>query len=149
MKSKSKILESFAEAYELDGLPPLAGKVMGLFYLSDKKYFSFDEIIEQVKASKGAVSKSLKVLINLNRISYKLSPQYIRKRLFYLDTIGIRHSINMVISNYKKQDLLLKACLELRTNENLELNEFIENSIAFNADVLAVIEEKMNKYFNK
>ena len=149
MKSKSKILESFAEAYELDGLPPLAGKVMGLFYLSDKKYFSFDEIIEQVKASKGAVSKSLKVLINLNRISYKLSPQYNRKRLFYLDTIGIRHSINMVISNYKKQDLLLKACLELRTNENLELNEFIENSIAFNADVLAVIEEKMNKYFNK
>ena len=149
MKSKSKILESFAEAYELDGLPPLAGKVMGLFYLSDKKYFSFDEIIEQVKASKGAVSKSLKVLINLNRISYKLSPQYNRKRLFYLDTIGIRHSINMVISNYKKQDLLLKACLELRTNENLELNEFIENSIAFNADVLAVIEEKMDKYFNK
>jgi len=149
LKSKSKILESFAEAYELDGLPPLAGKVMGLFYLSDKKYFSFDEIIEQVKASKGAVSKSLKVLINLNRISYKLSPQYNRKRLFYLDTIGIRHSINMVISNYKKQDLLLKACLELRTNENLELNEFIENSIAFNADVLAVIEEKMNKYFNK
>jgi len=122
---------------------------MGLLYVSDQKYFSFDEIIEQVNASKGAVSKSLTFLIDLKRIAYIPSPQHKRKRLFYLDTKGIKFFIELIISNYKKQDLLLKSCLELRTDENAELNDFIKASIDFNADVLAVIDEKMNKYFNK
>ncbi len=148
MKEKHELLINFAKAYELDGLPPLTGKIMGLFYVSDQKYFSFEEIMEQVGASKGAVSKTLKLLQNLKRISFVVSKEHSRKRLFYLDTNGIKHFIRMVISNYREQDLLLKTCLDMRSNENLELNKFIENSIAFNADVLAVVDEKMEKYFN-
>ena len=147
MTNKQELLNSFGEAYEFDGLPPLTGKIMGLFYISDKKYFSFEEIIEEVNVSKGAVSKTLKLLIQLKRVAYINDSSNSRKRLFYLDISGIIYYLTLVLDNYKRQDDLLKECLKLRTSENEELNKFIKNSMKFNADVLAEINKKMNEHF--
>lgn len=149
MKSQDEIITSFGEAYEVDGFPPLAGKIMGLLYVSDKKYFSFDEIVQQVKASKGAVSKILKLLVDLHRVNYIICKDSSRKRLFYLDIKGIRFFVDVVIANYRKQDLLLQECLKHRNSENPELNKFIENSIALNADMLEMLDDKVKKYFNQ
>lgn len=147
--SKENLLDRFAEAYKIDGFPPLAGRIMGMFYIYDQKYFSFDEIVSIVKASKGSVSKTLKMLIGLGRVTFIQSKEHKRKRLFLLNIDGLRHFLNTVILNYKKQDSLIKECLELRTNENLELNNFINSSVEFNAEILEFIEEKMVKYFNQ
>ena len=48
MTDKELILKEFSEAYKIDGFPPLAGKIMGIFYAYDKKYFAFEEIVEIV-----------------------------------------------------------------------------------------------------
>lgn len=149
MEPGKKILQSFADAYEIDGFPPLAGKIMGVFYLSEKEHLSFEEIIQQTEASKGAVSKSLNQLIQLKRVNYVVSEESHRKRLFYLDTKGIIHFVKMMINNYKQQDALLRKCLVLRNDKDSDLYQFIENSIAFNADVLATLDEKADQYFKK
>ena len=54
---------------------------------------------------------------------------------------------NKMIANYKKQDLLLKKCLQLRTNENEELYNFIKDSVGFNTEVFAHLELQMKKHF--
>lgn len=146
---KEQLLERFAKAYHTDGFPPLAGKIMGIFYVYDQKYFSFDEIVKIVNASKGAVSKTLKLLLELKRIAFIKSQEHKRKRLFYLDIQGIKHYLSIVLTNYKKQDELIRESLELRTQENMDLNNFIEDSIKFNAEILEFLEKKIEKYFNR
>ena len=145
---KKEMLDRFEIAYKKDGFPPMAGRIMGLFYISDQKYFTFEEIILEVRASKGAVSKTIKLLLELKRINYILSENQSRKRLFYLDIQGLIQFLRMVIDNYKSQNQLLKESLQIRTNENKEMNVFIKGSIQFNNDVLAFLEAKSEKYFN-
>jgi len=146
--AKKELLDRFATAYKNDGFPPLAGRIMGLFYISDKKHLSFEDIICETEASKGAVSKILKQLIQLHRINYtKINNG--RKRLFYLDINGLKFFLQMIIDNYKAQDQMLKECLQIRTNENEEMNNFIKDSINFNKEVLTFLSIKNEQYFNK
>ncbi len=145
---KEQILDRFAEAYRIDGFPPLAGRIMGILYISDSKYLSFDELIQASNARKGSVSKVLKLLISLKRISYKHSEEKKGKRLFYLDIKGTKLFLELIIDNYKNQHKLLNECLQLRSSENVEINTFIENSMAFNNEVITFIDEKKNQYFN-
>ena len=144
---KIDLLNRFGKAYKNEGLPPVAGKIMGLFYISDKKYFDFDEIVAEVDASKGAVSKNLKLLIKLRRITHVACKESVRKRLFFLDINGVKYYIRFVIENYKAQDQLLKESLELRSKENNELNDFIKNSLEYNKEVLTFLELKRKQYF--
>lgn len=147
--NKKELLNRFATAYKQDGFPPLAGRVMGLFYISNKKYLSFEEIINETNASKGAVSKTIKLLIQMHRIDFIISEEKARKRLFYLDIEGLKYFIRMIINNYRDQDQLLKECLQTRTNENEEMNNFIKDSLNFNKDVLTFLNIKNEQYFNK
>ena len=41
----------------------------------------------------------------------------------------------------------MKECVQLRTDENKELNEFIDDSLQFNKEVLAFLDEKTEQYF--
>lgn len=144
------ILERFALTYKKDGLPPLVGKVMGLLYISDQKYFTFDEIQKIIGSSKGATSKAINLLLELNRINYIYSDKSKKKkRLFYLDIKGVFFFLELVIKNYSDQNELLKESLELRTNENEEMNEFIINSINFNSEMLNFFRTKSNQYFKQ
>ncbi len=143
------LLERFAIAYKNDGFPPLAGKIMGLFYISNQKYFSFEEIMQRVGASKGATSKTIKILLEFKRLNYSMSKEQVRKRMFYLDIQGVTQFLQIVIDNYKNQNQLLKESLQARTNENEEMNDFIKSSIQFNNEVLAFLNIKSEQYFNQ
>lgn len=146
-KKRHAILNRFEIAYKKDGFPPMAGKIMGLFYVSDKRYFSFEEIIHELGASKGAISKTIKLLLGLKRINYVLSKDQGRKRLFYLDNKRLLHFLNLIMDNYNNQNQLLKECLQIRTNENEEMNNFIKGSIHFNNEVIAFLRKKSEQYF--
>ena len=145
--NKEKLLDRFGEAYKNDGFPPLAGKIMGLFYISNQKHFNFEEIVCEVGATKGAVSKNIKLLFELNWIEYVLKNNGSRKRHCFLDIHGVKYFLRLVIENYKEQDKLLKECANMRNNDNEELNNFIQDSIQFNEEVLAFLDLKSEQYF--
>ncbi len=145
---KENLLKRFADAYQNDGFPPMAGKIMGLFYISNQKYLSFNDIIEETGASKGAVSKTIKLLIDMRRINFIPSKEKGRKRLFYLDIQGIKIFLRSVVENYRKQDQLLIECKGLRNDENDEMNNFIDDSLEFNKSVLSFVAKKTEQYFN-
>ncbi len=146
---KENLLERFVATYVAEGYPPLAGKIIGLFYISDEKYLTFNEIIEQTGASKGAISKTIQLLLEHNRINYITEENNSRKRLFYLDINGLIKFLRMIIKNYQDQNILIKECLELRDQTPSEMNDFIKNSILFNTEMLTFLNEKANQYFNK
>ena len=43
-KQQEEIIDTFGELLTKDNYPPIAGKILGLFYTSDQKYFTFEEI---------------------------------------------------------------------------------------------------------
>jgi DNA-binding transcriptional regulator GbsR (MarR family) len=145
---KEELLERFAITYKNEGYPPLAGKIIGLFYISDEKYLTFNEITEKTGASKGAISKTLQLLLEHNRINYTTEKNG-RKRLFYLDIKGLIKFLKMIIKNYEDQNILIEECLELRTEGPTEMNEFMKSSIKFNIEILTFLNQKSEQYFNK
>jgi DNA-binding transcriptional regulator GbsR (MarR family) len=56
------------------GLPPLSGRVLAFLMISDPPYRTFDELVEHLQASKSSVSNSLKMLEQMQIISYKTLP---------------------------------------------------------------------------
>lgn len=150
--NKEEIINSFERTYKNEGYPSLAGKIIGMFYVSEKKYLSFQDINKHVDVSKGSVSKTLKYLIQLNRVKSVSSENDKRKRYYYLDIPGLIQFLKFIITNYEEQNSLLKEVVKVRKdehrNENEEMNLFIDKSIKFNNEMLEFLKLKSKEYFN-
>jgi len=145
---KKELLEKFAITYNNDGFPPLAGKIIGLFYLLDKKHLSFEEIMDEIETSKGGTSKALKLLLDKKIINFIYSKEKWKKRLFYLDPNGMIAYLDSAIENLAQQNQLFKKSLSFRSeNGNKDMNIFISKSIQFNDEVSNFLITKSNQYF--
>ncbi len=93
---RQSLINQSAELYRMIGYPPTAGQIMGLLYVSDQKYFTFQELIDTLKISKSAISKSLNFLLEIHEISFKTKGNNKRKRYFYISQKGTVkvHSVN-------------------------------------------------------
>jgi len=142
-----KTLELYASVYKEDNYPPIAGKVIGLFYISEKKYFDFDEIMKGVSASKGATSKALNFLLELGEVAFTMAEENKRKRMFYLKIGGGVRRLERIIMARKLETQLLKETQRQRSGSNHEMDGFIQEVIAFNEDILHFIEQKIGEHF--
>lgn len=147
-KKQKRIIDSFGEQLTKDNYPPIAGRILGLFYTSDQKYFTFEEIKEALSISKSATSKALTFLDNIEEVSYVYDKNNKRLRLFYLNVIGMVKRIHLVLEGYKEQERLFKEVLKIRSEENQQLNNYIEKNILFSQDVLGFVQEKLELHFN-
>lgn len=143
---KKELIEQHSEVYKFDGYPPIAGKILGLFYVSDKKYFTFEDLMKEIPASKSAVSKALKILIDRKDINFIYKESNKRKRLFYFDIEGFISGLEDSMKAYTYHRTLLQKSLETRSNENIEMNEFIQKAINFNKSIISVIQEKIDTH---
>ncbi|KXX70843.1 MarR family transcriptional regulator [Flammeovirga sp. SJP92] len=146
---KKVVLDEFVEAHKLDGLPPLAVRIIGIFYISNEKYLTFEDIIELADSSKGAVSKMLKILIAVRRVNFIQDPASSRKRLFYLDAHGLEEYIKLVVNGLMDQNSQIRRLSEFRTSESdKEIDDLINRIIHFNSDVITSL-LKLNDKHNK
>jgi len=146
--NKSEILESYAITYQAERYPPLAGKIIGLFMITGKKHLSFDEIKDELDVSKGALSKMLNLLIDINRITYIKDSENSRKRLFCIDVAGINKHLQSIVENFEWQNNLLINAKKLRENSDPEIDEFIDNSLEFSRAMLKQLKMLTEKHFN-
>lgn len=147
MSNTKHILELFALSLKEDNYPPVAGRIIGLFYVSNQKHFEFEDIMEAVSASKSATSKALKLLIEFGEVNFIIKEGSKRKRLFYLDVQGSIERIERFIDGYNMQTQLLTETLKLRNQNNEELNQFIKNTINFNTEILEFAEKKLREHY--
>ncbi len=144
---RKTIIEKFEAVYVEDHYPPIAGRILGLLFVTDKKYLTFQEILEEVGSSKGAISKALKILIDSGEVNFDYDVNNKRLRLFYLDTDGVIRHINNIVEAYKMQTELFKETLKIRSDENEEMNKFIKKTIVFNSEVLELMQEQLKKHY--
>lgn len=142
-----ELIEAFALVYKEDNYPPIAGKILGYFFVSNHKYHTFEEIMEGIKASKSATSKALKFLINLEEVTFKFSESNKRKRLFYTNYEGTKKRLENIIIAHEMETKLLKEVLSQRNSDTPEMNNLIQNIIAFNEDILGFISDKVDEHF--
>lgn len=144
---EAELIEAFSLIHKEGNCPPLAGKIIGLFFVSNEKYLTFEEIMDGVKASKGATSKSLNFLIAIEEIQFVFSVENKRKRLFFFNIGGAQNRLDKLVAMHKKETTLLKEILPRRNADNIEMNTLIKNIIAFNEDVLHFISAKIAEHF--
>lgn len=150
MKKKKKLLEEFARAHNFDGLPPLANKIIGVFYVSNEKYLSFETLIEYLDSSKGAVSKMLKLLIAVRRVNFIQDSNSSRKRLFYLDSKGAEEYVNLVVAGLKEQREIMIQLKEYRTSESdNDIDDLIERTLSFNKEIINSLLKFSDKYYKR
>lgn len=129
-----KLVNFYTENYHL---PPLAAKIYAyLIFDFDMQGFSFEELVDVLKASKSSVSCSLQLLLQNEHITV-LNKIDERKRYFILnpDYVKIRFS-SLIEKLYKELDILedLKA---LKKNEsNDEKNNIYINKLDIYIDLL-------------
>ncbi len=144
---QKKLIKETSELYKIIGYPPIAGKIIALFYVSDQKYFTFEEIMETLSISKSATSKALKFLTDLGEVSFETKAGNRRKRYFY---ISIKNSLKS-LTDWKKslstRQEILEKVLKIRGKENPDFDRFIKQQIGFIADIDVCIGKKIKKYF--
>ncbi len=149
-EEQKNAIEQFSEALLAENYPPLSGRILGLFYVSDKKYFTFNELVEILEVTKGSVSKALSFLQDhLGIIKFIFKDGIKRRRYFYVDIPSNIEYLERFIASYKTQNEIYKVALRMRGEENIEMNKFLENNIMFNEAVLKSIEEHFDKSFQK
>ena len=87
------------------------------------------------------------MLLNIGEINFVTFEDNKRKRYFYLDIQGSIDRIQRLMDSYLMQTELLQETLALRGETNPELNNFIKNSIKFNREVIAFVDQKVKEHY--
>ena len=117
------LLESFRNT-------PIEGRVFAYLLLVNPPYSSFDDIVEFLQASKGAVSKALNTFQKEGTISYKTFSGD-RKRYFYINVDGWRNKFEDGAKKLLNANKLLEEAIEYRkdfdsTQFNTKIKEIKE-----------------------
>ncbi|NLR93900.1 MULTISPECIES: GbsR/MarR family transcriptional regulator [Flammeovirga] len=147
--NKEEILEQLSITHQGGGFSPLAGKILGVFYLSNDKYLTFNDLVEITGATKGAVSKALKSLKDKHRVDSILDPNSSRKRLFYLDSDGISTYMDLVVQNMTRETELIDECVSRRNDNAPDIKELMSKTVTFNKEIIQFLKLVTHKYFPK
>lgn len=148
-KEREELIEMFGIHFENIGhLPPLGSRILATLILDAcTRQYSFDDLVEQMAASKSSISTNLNLLLKMGKISYYTLPgdrkKYYRPSAFserfdnYLKMIAFEKTIMDRMLNYRKQTVSCDA-------GNFEL----EKSIVYHEHVLEM-EALLNKTVQK
>jgi DNA-binding transcriptional regulator GbsR (MarR family) len=129
-EEQRKLIEKIGIFHEQQGFPPATGRIMGLLYVTDRPYLSFEEILETLNISKSATSNALNMLLQMRLIEYTTYPGD-RKRYFG----ALLENWHQEVVNKMEQVLsfskLVRQCNELRGNSNPEMNKLMEDRVEF------------------
>ena len=87
-----RFVEEVGIVFEHTGLPRMAGRIFGWLLISDPPHQSTDELAEALLASKGSISTSTRLLIQIGLIE-RLSLPGVRHDYFRLRPDAWRHMI--------------------------------------------------------
>ncbi|MFD1185874.1 GbsR/MarR family transcriptional regulator, partial [Pontibacter rugosus] len=124
------LIERIGIFHERVGIQPVAGRIMGLLYVSDRPELSFDEIRETLGISKSATSNALNLLQQLNRIDY-ITFNGDRRRYFRLNLRRWRDSFANEIDSITDFSITLQEVVAMRPPETVEFNKDIVELAGF------------------
>jgi len=127
---QKKIIEKFALVEKESGMHSTAGRILGLFFVTDNRGLSFAQIQETLSMSKPSLSRAINLLLDLNKITYykKFGD---RKRYFNMNLENIQLKIGKMMKSFFKAKEVLAEVLELDSVNSSELCKFVNWHIDF------------------
>ncbi len=147
MEDKERLLVESVEIFKSTGWHPVRAQILGLLYISNQKYFTFQEIIDTLKISKSTASRALNFLLDLGKIDYITKGENKRKRYFYISINGSIDLIDKWLESLEKQQHFFEKVLPLRDNSNEELNQLIQHQISVFKEVIPFFKNQNKKNF--
>ncbi|MHA6249973.1 GbsR/MarR family transcriptional regulator [Pontibacter sp. CAU 1760] len=125
---RKALIEKIGIAHEEKGFQPVAGRIIGLLYVSPRPELTFDEIRESLNISKSATSTALNLLMHIGRVDYTTFPGD-RKRYFRIKLSNWREVIYEETERMVKISHVLQEVIELRKGDatstfNCNIEEF-------------------------
>ncbi len=146
--NKSEIINSFAELYHSQGYAPLQGKIVGLFFVSEERSLTFQEIQDKLGVSKGAISKAINPLLEYGIIKSETKPGNQRRRYFNISPDGWMDGFSRWIDSLCVRRSLLVNALELREDKNEPISVFIKKQIDMLEDTIPYLRSKVEENNN-
>ncbi len=125
---RKALIEKLGIANEEKGFQPVAGRILGLLYVSPRPELTFDEIRESLNISKSATSTALNLLMHMGRVDYTTFSGD-RKRYFRIKLNNWREMIQDEMERMVKISYVMQEVLEVRKedktdNFNCNIEEF-------------------------
>lgn len=115
-----RFIEQAADVLDEDGLPHMAGRVIGALLVCVPPYMSLDELAEDVQASKGAISMATQLLLRLGFIE-RISLPGERRHYYGLRPNFLEDVISERTEHILQHRLLFEAGAQLLRDEPMEV----------------------------
>ena len=129
-EKQKTLIEKIGITIEKEGMQPVAARILGLLYVSDKPELTFDEITATLQISKSATSYGINLLLQTERLEY-ITFSGDRRRYFRLKISNWREEFKHKIETMTSLNVLLREVLEVRTKETPEYNASIQELVGF------------------
>ncbi|HZJ36616.1 MAG TPA: winged helix-turn-helix domain-containing protein [Gillisia sp.] len=139
---KKELVEKLGVNFEkLNKLAPVAARIFATLILTEKKGITFEELVEELNASKSTISTHLEHLQSLNKISYETRPGD-RKRYFIIHPNLILNIIEEMIEKWNNEKSIHQDIIDYKEKrkQNTEKEE-PECDIEFNKNFLIFLDE--------
>lgn len=142
MDREGKLIEKLGVHIESrEQLAPLAARILATLVLRGKKGQTFEELVDQLHASKSTISTHLTHLQSSHRITYYTKPGD-RKKYFILSPNALISSMDKMIKNWQEER---EIHLEIADYKN-SVNQRIENAnerfdLGFHSMYMAYLEQ--------
>ena len=136
--TEKSFVEQFGIAFEQTGLPRMAGRILGWLIIADPPHQSADELATGLSASRGSISSTTRLLIQLGLVE-RLSFPGIRHDYFRLRSDAwqnvIKHGLEDEISMFRQ---LAEQGLSLFADKTPLTRKWLENM----RDIYAFLEKE-------
>lgn len=114
---QKELIEYIGRNCEKDGIQPVTARILGLLMVMDKEEYTFDEIVTEMKTSKGAVSTALKNLELRGSIEYFTHPGN-RRRYYRVISKDIHTIIGEAERRIRREADIIDQIVELKIDQN-------------------------------
>lgn len=122
------------------------GQILGVFYASNQKYFTVEQLREATSLSVVEIERALLLLYKLGDID--VAKDTVNENHFFVNIEGSIKHIKANVKQHKELLNTLEIIMNKRNNANEQLNDFIKDTIVFNSEVLDYICLKLKEHFN-
>lgn len=146
LKEKLALVEELGVHFECtDNLPPLASRIAVYLVLNGVEGATFEELVENLEASKSSISTNLHLLQSMGRISYYTRCGD-RKRYFKMSTNHLITRLEEKISLWEKEKNNHQKIYNYKEKMLHLNNEYKENhmSLQFNKQYIEFINKMTN-----
>lgn len=133
IKKQKELIEYIGRSNEQDGIQRVAARILGLLMVMDKEEYTFDEIVMEMRFSKGAVSTALNNLELRGLIEY-VTYAGDRKRYFRFISKDIYTMISEAEKRIKQQADIIDRIISLKKDQqskNVKLLKSISKGLKF------------------